>query len=232
MKINALHSAPSRLTERPMKHDVIIRLSGDVARRKKKLSKKYYGTSHVLSKEEAKFVVENGCQQLILGSGQMGRRKLRRILRAARSYCSRLAGRDCAADEQKPESALRTSIGRTLVRVDRRRKPPSSRSARGPDRAEPNVRTDVSRADLPSACRHDHGNANNSAMRTPSGIMIVASRSPASLSVRAQFSFASFDCHFDFAMRCDGCHQSLRLSGFNISLLRPSVVSSASAAPD
>ncbi len=45
-------------------HDVIIRLSGEVARRKKKLSKKYYGTSHVLSKDEAKFVFENGCQQL------------------------------------------------------------------------------------------------------------------------------------------------------------------------
>ena len=44
---------------------------------------------------------------------------------------------------------MRTSIGRTLVRVDRRRRPPSSRSARGPDRAKPNVRTDVSRADLP-----------------------------------------------------------------------------------
>jgi len=53
-------------------HDVIVRLSGEVERRKKKLSKKYYGTSHVLSKEEAKFVFENGCQQLILGSGQMG----------------------------------------------------------------------------------------------------------------------------------------------------------------
>jgi len=53
-------------------HDVIIRLSGEVARRKKKLSKKHYGTSHVLSKEEAKFVFENGCEQLILGSGQMG----------------------------------------------------------------------------------------------------------------------------------------------------------------
>jgi hypothetical protein len=38
---------------------------------------------------------------------------------------------------------LRTSIGRTLVRADRRRKPPSSRSARGPDRAEPNVRFEV-----------------------------------------------------------------------------------------
>jgi hypothetical protein len=45
---------------------------GEVARRKKKLSKKYYGTSHVLSKDEAKFVFENRCEQLILGSGQMG----------------------------------------------------------------------------------------------------------------------------------------------------------------
>src|SRR6266536_3606101 len=53
-------------------HDVIIRLSGEVLKRKKKLSKKYYGTSHVLSKDEAKFVFETGCEQLILGSGQMG----------------------------------------------------------------------------------------------------------------------------------------------------------------
>src|SRR5262249_44470001 len=53
-------------------HDVIIRLSGEVVKRKKKLSKKYYGTSHVLSKDEAKFVFESGCEQLILGSGQMG----------------------------------------------------------------------------------------------------------------------------------------------------------------
>ena len=51
-------------------HDVIIRLSGEVVKRKKKLSKKYYGTSHVLSKDEAKFVFERGCEQLILGSGQ------------------------------------------------------------------------------------------------------------------------------------------------------------------
>ena len=69
---NALHSAPSRLNGKTYEHDVIIRLSGEVARRKKKLSKKYYGTSHVLSKDEAKFVFENGCEQLILGSGQMG----------------------------------------------------------------------------------------------------------------------------------------------------------------
>ena len=32
-------------------HDVVVRLSGEVVKRKKKLSKKYYGTSHILSKE-------------------------------------------------------------------------------------------------------------------------------------------------------------------------------------
>ena len=51
----------------------LIRLSGEVVRRKKKkLSKKYYGTSHVVSEDEAKFVFERGCEQLILGSGQDG----------------------------------------------------------------------------------------------------------------------------------------------------------------
>jgi len=53
-------------------HDVIIRLSGEVVKRKNKLSKKHYGTSHVLSKDEAKFVFERGCEQFILGSGQIG----------------------------------------------------------------------------------------------------------------------------------------------------------------
>ena len=57
-------------------HDVIIRLSGEVVKRKKKLSKKFYGTSHVLSKEEAKFVFERGCDELIVGSGQMGNVRL------------------------------------------------------------------------------------------------------------------------------------------------------------
>ena len=57
-------------------HDVIIRLSGEVVKRRKELSKKYYGTSHVLSKDEAKFVFERGCDQLILGSGQMGNVRL------------------------------------------------------------------------------------------------------------------------------------------------------------
>jgi len=57
-------------------HDVVVRLSVEVVKRKKKLSKKYYGTSHILSKDEAKFVFEKGCEQLIVGSGQMGNLRL------------------------------------------------------------------------------------------------------------------------------------------------------------
>src|SRR5215472_19080126 len=53
-------------------HDVIIRLSGKVDKRQKKLSKKQYGTSHVVSKAEAKSVFEDGCDLLIIGSGQVG----------------------------------------------------------------------------------------------------------------------------------------------------------------
>ena len=57
-------------------HDVVVRLSGEVVKRNKKLSKKYYGTSHILSKDEAKFVFEKGCEQLIVGSGQIGNVRL------------------------------------------------------------------------------------------------------------------------------------------------------------
>ena len=57
-------------------HDVIVRLSGEIMKRKKKLSKKLYGTSHIVSKDEAKFVFEKGCRQLILGSGQYGNVRL------------------------------------------------------------------------------------------------------------------------------------------------------------
>src|SRR5215469_11110172 len=70
---------------RTYEHDVVIRLSGEVVKRKKKLSKKYYGTSHTLSKDEAKFVFEKGCEQLIVGSGQIG--NVRLSPEAARLNC-------------------------------------------------------------------------------------------------------------------------------------------------
>lgn len=53
-------------------HDVVIRLSGEVLKRKKRLSKQYYGTSHTISVDEAEFVYEKGCNTLVLGTGQYG----------------------------------------------------------------------------------------------------------------------------------------------------------------
>ncbi len=57
-------------------HDVIIRLGGRVKKRKKKLSKAVYGTSHVLSLAEAKHVYERGTRRLIIGTGQQGNVRL------------------------------------------------------------------------------------------------------------------------------------------------------------
>lgn len=51
-------------------HDVLIRLSGKVKKRKKKLSKQVHGTSHIVSLEEVEYVYEEGCQTLVLGTGQ------------------------------------------------------------------------------------------------------------------------------------------------------------------
>lgn len=53
-------------------HDVIIRLDGQVKKRKKKLSKAVYGTSHTISLQEIEFVYQKPADQLIVGSGQYG----------------------------------------------------------------------------------------------------------------------------------------------------------------
>jgi len=55
---------------------VLIRLGGAVKKRKKKLSKEIYGTSHVLSLDEAKHVYEQGAERLIIGTGHVGLVKL------------------------------------------------------------------------------------------------------------------------------------------------------------
>jgi hypothetical protein len=51
-------------------HDVIVRLSKEIKKRKKKLSNRIYGTSHIVSLEEAKHIYEKGCGVIIIGSGQ------------------------------------------------------------------------------------------------------------------------------------------------------------------
>jgi hypothetical protein len=57
-------------------HDVVIRLSGKVKKRKKKLSKQKYGTSHTVSLDEAKHILDEGAKHLIVGTGQYGTLKL------------------------------------------------------------------------------------------------------------------------------------------------------------
>ncbi len=53
-------------------HDVLIRLDGTVHKRKKKLSKDVYGTSHIISLAEIQHVCEKGAETLIIGTGQSG----------------------------------------------------------------------------------------------------------------------------------------------------------------
>jgi len=57
-------------------HDVTIRLDGTVKKRKKKLSKELFGTSHVVSLPEAQHVYEEGAEKIIIGTGQSGMVKL------------------------------------------------------------------------------------------------------------------------------------------------------------
>jgi hypothetical protein len=55
------------------KRDVIIRLGGTVEKRKKKLSKALYGTSHIISLAEAEHVYQKGAKRIIIGAGMFGR---------------------------------------------------------------------------------------------------------------------------------------------------------------
>jgi len=53
-------------------HDILIRLSGKIENRKKKLSKEVFGTSHIISQAEAEYIYEEGAGHIIIGTGQSG----------------------------------------------------------------------------------------------------------------------------------------------------------------
>jgi hypothetical protein len=101
MQIDSTAFGEITIDGKTYEHDVIIRLSGEVAKRKKKLSKRLYGTSHVVSEDEAKFVFEKGCKQLILGSGQEGNVQLSP---EAEAY---FAKKDCQVVIQPTPQAIR-----------------------------------------------------------------------------------------------------------------------------
>ena len=53
-------------------HDVVIGIDGLVHKRRKKLSKAVYGSSHIVSLEEIENLYDDGAEKLIVGSGQSG----------------------------------------------------------------------------------------------------------------------------------------------------------------
>lgn len=59
-------------------HDIIITLEGALKKRKKKLSKAIYGSSHTISQPEMEFVYQDNAEGIIIGSGQYGVVKLSR----------------------------------------------------------------------------------------------------------------------------------------------------------
>jgi hypothetical protein len=54
------------------RHDIIVTLDGKVKKRKKKLSKEVYGTSHTISLAEIAHVYEENAEGIVIGSGQYG----------------------------------------------------------------------------------------------------------------------------------------------------------------
>lgn len=53
-------------------HDILISLDGRISKRKKKLSKQVFGTSHVISRTEAEYIYEPGADSIIIGAGHNG----------------------------------------------------------------------------------------------------------------------------------------------------------------
>ena len=74
--INGTSFGSITINNNVIEHDIVIRLSGNVEKRKKKLSKAVYGSSHTISLDEAKFIYEKGADSLIIGTGQTGLVKL------------------------------------------------------------------------------------------------------------------------------------------------------------
>ena len=75
-KINKTKFGSITISGEKYEHDVIIRLNGRVEKRKKKLSKEIFGTSHIISLAEAVYVYEEGARWVIIGTGQSGMAKL------------------------------------------------------------------------------------------------------------------------------------------------------------
>ena len=88
-RINATGFGSLTVDGRKIRGDVIMRSDGSVHKRKKKLSKRIYGTSHTISLDEVKHVYEDGAELLIIGTGKFD------SVRLSQEASTYLEERDC-----------------------------------------------------------------------------------------------------------------------------------------
>ncbi len=82
-------------------NDVIIRLNGEVKKRKKKLSREVYGTSHTISLDEARHIYEKGAERLIIGAGQHG------LVELSKEAADYFASHDCQVELLPTKKAIK-----------------------------------------------------------------------------------------------------------------------------
>ena len=75
-KIEGSRFGSIRIGGNTYRHDVIIQPDGQIMKRKKELSKAIYGTSHIISLDEANHICSEGAELLIIGAGKFNRVKL------------------------------------------------------------------------------------------------------------------------------------------------------------
>ena len=85
---------------RTFDHDVLIRHDGTIKKRKKKLSSAVYGTSHVISVDEARHIYQDGMERLIVGAGQYG------MVELSDEAAAYFEGMQCQVDVLPMEEAL------------------------------------------------------------------------------------------------------------------------------
>lgn len=73
LKVQETDFGSIKIDGKTYRKDIIITPDGEIKKRKKKLSKEIYGTSHKFSGDEAQYVFSPDMRKLIIGTGQYGK---------------------------------------------------------------------------------------------------------------------------------------------------------------